>query len=133
MPRTIISFGESGGGTAGPGSRVQGLGLRTPDPTPQTPNPAVALSRIRRELVEIDVEVRPDLLDVVELLERLDQLQQRLGVLPLELDGRLGDHRDLRLARLDPLRFERGLHGVKVGRRRGDDELVAVALDVLRA
>ena len=40
-------------------------------------------------------KLRPDLLHVVELLERLDQLEQRLGVLAGDLHGVLRHHRQL--------------------------------------
>lgn len=40
----------------------------------------------------VDVEVRPGILDVVVILQRLHHRQQLLRLLALELDGRLRDH-----------------------------------------
>ena len=77
-----------------------------------------------------DVEVRPDVLHVVVLLERLDQPDQLLrGRLLGDLDRRLGDHRQLGGLDLEA----RVLDGLPDGRerlRRGRDlEDGAVALD----
>ena len=44
----------------------------------------------------VDVEVRPDVLGVVVILERVHQLQHLLRLLALELDVVLRQHRDLR-------------------------------------
>src|SRR5689334_23805616 len=48
------------------------------------------------QLLDVDIEIRPDLLDVVQLLDRFDELEQRLGVAAFDLNRCLGDHRELR-------------------------------------
>src|SRR5689334_11635676 len=47
------------------------------------------------QLLDIDIEIRPDLLDIVQLLDRFDEPEQRLGVAALDLYRCLRDHREL--------------------------------------
>src|SRR3954462_8920226 len=102
----------------------------TPPPPRTTPYPVFAVAgsmprtstecRLVLEGFHIgvgDVEVAPHLLHVVELLECLDQLEERRDViLPTHRHGVLRHHRDLGLARNDALRLECRLHRVQ---RRG--------------
>src|SRR5215211_5437725 len=58
------------------------------------------------QLGVVDLEVRPDFLNVVQVLERLDQLEQLLDAFTGDRDGALRHHRQLRLGGHDPTRFQ---------------------------
>src|SRR5438093_5184798 len=79
------------------------------------------------------VEVRVDLLNVVEILELLHEAEDSTGLVALDADGRRRAHRDLGRSDRNAGLFEGWLHlleGAR-GRMRGDE--AAVGLDVLRA
>src|SRR5439155_21000167 len=61
----------------------------------------LARGRRRLQLLVRDVEVGPDVLDVVAVLEGLDELQHLLGLHAFEGDVVLGVLADLGLLRLD--------------------------------
>src|SRR6476620_4514874 len=105
------------------------VGGRVPSPL-TTPYPVVAVpgsmprtitdgSRLRH-LRHVHVEVGFDLLHVVELLETLEQLDQRLGVLALDANRVLGKPHDLGARGSEALRVERRLHRVEVAHSRRD-------------
>src|SRR3954462_103738 len=71
-----------------------------------------------RHLTHVHVEVRPDFLDIVEVLEGLEQLEQRVTVLAADLHGVLRHHGELGLDDLDAFALQRFLHDMKVGRIR---------------
>src|SRR6478736_511633 len=66
-----------------------------------------------------DVEVRVDVLDVVEILEPVDEPQQLAGPVLVEADGVPRDESELRRLHLEPVRLERVAHGGELcpGRR----------------
>src|SRR5919202_5319143 len=72
-------------------------------PSPETPR-GTAQSRLRH-LRDVDVEVGGDLLHVVEVLELVEQLEERLGGLALDAHRGLRDVRDLRLRDRDAPRL----------------------------
>src|SRR5215218_4458928 len=84
------------------------------------------------QLGVVDLEVRPDFLHVIEIFDRLDELEQRLDVGAGDWNGALRHHRELGLRREDAARLERAPHGMKRGRIGGDDVLVVLTLKVLR-
>src|SRR5215211_672480 len=51
------------------------------------------------QLGVVDLEVRPDFLDVVEIFDRFDQLEQLFDALASHRDGALRHHRQLGLRR----------------------------------
>src|SRR5260221_1432662 len=77
------------------------------------------------------VEVRVDLLDVVQILERFDEPDDLLRLLALEPDRVRRPHRDLRVSDLQLLGLERLLHGLEAVRRGVDGDEVAIGLDIL--
>ncbi|MEP7162923.1 MAG: glycosyltransferase [Candidatus Moraniibacteriota bacterium] len=80
---------------------------RAGEPGARTPTPA---SLERRHDLFGDVEVRVDVLDVVEFLERFDELQHLAGFPAIDRDGGLGHHREIGRVDLDAGSFERTLH-----------------------
>src|SRR6266496_4069721 len=118
-------------------------GTPFPPPVSITPYPVTAVPGStprtltspghRGHRLGVDVEVREHLGDVVHLLESLDEVQQRLGVAPFDLHGVLRDHGDLGALHGELLGPQRFVHGVKLVRRRGDHEDVALAVHVLGA
>src|SRR3970282_2884295 len=68
---------------------------------PPPPSPAECLHRLVG-----DVEVRPDVLDVVGLLERVHQPEHLVRRLPLEVDRGLREHSHFRGADTDSLLFQ---------------------------
>src|SRR5919199_5687567 len=100
-------------------TRIAPSPLTTPYPVCAVPGSmprTITASRLPRHVGHADVEVRPDLLHIVELLEGLDELEHRFGVLARDGDGVLRDHRQLGLGDLEALALERAAHGVE---RRG--------------
>src|SRR2546428_1596271 len=79
------------------------------------------------------VEVRVDLDDVVQVLERLDETQELLGLVALDADRGRRAHRELGGGHLDSGRLERLLHALE---RRGcgvDSDEARLSLDILGA
>ena len=74
----------------------------------------------------VDVEVRVDLVGVVEVLERVDQLHQLGRAVLVERDKGLRTLHHLRLGDFDPRLHERGAHRGQVGRLADDLEDVVV-------
>src|SRR5471032_1939705 len=70
-------------------------------------------SRLRHRGL-IHVEVRVDLLHVVEFLERLDELEQRFGIGALDAHGTLWNPRELGRRRLQSDFRERLAHRVQI-------------------
>src|SRR5688572_13599013 len=99
-----MSFSREGSGSRGRVRTTPHSSRETrPDPSPRTtPYPVVAVpGSIPRTITpgsgaghvgHVDVEVRPDLLHVVEILELLQKPEQRLGVLAGDVHGVLRDH-----------------------------------------
>src|SRR6266545_2695266 len=79
------------------------------------------------------VEVRVDLLDVIEFLELLHETQHLARAVAFDADGRRRAHRDLRRSDLDAGFLERCLHLLERARGRVGGHQAAVGLDVLRA
>src|SRR5258708_5996976 len=79
------------------------------------------------------VEVRVHLLDVIQILERLDEPDDLLRLLALEAHRVRRPHRDLRVGDLQLLGLERLLHGLEAVRRGVDRHEVAVRFDVVGA
>src|SRR5262245_44343892 len=111
-------------------TRRPGAGLST-TPYPVTAVPGSIPSTLtslghRRQRFGVNVKVGMDLGDVVHFLQRVDELEERPGVLLLHLDRALRQHRDPSALHGDLLRAELILHGVKLVGRRRDQEAVAV-------
>src|SRR5882724_11609851 len=115
-----------------------------PDPLSTTPYPRTAvpgsmpstltgeLSGLGlRQLRGVDVEVRGDLGDVVQLFQHFHELEDTLGVRALDLHRVLGHHGELGRVDRELPGPKRVLHGVEGGGRGGDDVLVALAGEVL--
>src|SRR5579872_412539 len=83
-----------------------------------------------RHFGEVDVEVRVDFLYVVQIVQLLHQLEQRLRRLPPEVHRGLRNHRDLGAVGGDALRVERCLHRVQRRRIRRDHEAVVFAREI---
>src|SRR5258705_13301406 len=84
-----------------------------------------------RELRVVDLEVAPDLLYVVEVLERLDQLEQLCDTLAGDGDSAPGHHRQLGFRRLETACLQRTLHGMERRGIGGHHVDVVVATEVL--
>src|SRR3954467_12349920 len=122
--RVLITPHSTSEGKAAPPPRTTPYPvLAVPESMPSTSTRAASSWSLEvRQLGVVDVEVGPDLLHVVELLQGLDELEQRLDVvLARHGDRRLRDHRELRLGRDDLLRLERGLHRMEARRIGGHD------------
>src|SRR5207249_3009891 len=76
------------------------------------------------------VEVRVDLLDVVELLELLHETEDPAGLVALDADGRRRTHRDLRRSDRDAGLLQRCLHPLERGTAVGAGGAVDGTLDV---
>src|SRR5258708_18483326 len=77
------------------------------------------------------VELRVDLLDIVQILERFDEPDDLLRLLALEAHRVRRPHRDLRVSDFQLLGLERLLHGLEAVRRGVDGHEVAIRLDIL--
>src|SRR5688572_14380950 len=91
-----------------------------------------AVSRTRH-LLDVHVEIGRNFLYIVELFELLEQPDQRLRVFALDVDGGLGDMRDLRLHHRETRRLESLLHCVERMRIGRHDKLIALCLEIFRA
>jgi hypothetical protein len=76
-----------------------------------------------------DLGVVEDVLHVVQVLDHVEQLLHARGVVAGQLDGVLGAHRHLGHLGLQAGGFERGLHGLEVGRRGQHLDAAVVAGD----
>ena len=86
---------------------------------------------LARETLEVlfgDIEVRIEILHIVEVFENVRQAQHLLRILPLKLHRRRRFHRQLRRRRLKSSSAERFLDRVEL-RRRGHDFAALLALD----
>src|ERR671914_1520053 len=83
----------------------------------------ITSSRLPGHVAHVDVEVRPDFLHVVELLERLDEPEHRFGIFPFDVHGVFWHHRKLRLGDLETARLERRADRMKRCRLRRHDVL----------
>ena len=92
----------------------------------------VRASGVREHRVR-DVEVEVDVLDVVALLERVDQPQQRAGLVGVDLDLRLGQQREVGALDRDPASSSAARSAGEVVRLGRDQPHVAVLAHVLRA
>src|SRR5690348_4316248 len=109
MSRKRSASGSRGRVRITPHSTRETVAMLAPSPL-TTPYPVVAVpgsmprtitmrrresSVAPRHFGHVHVEVRPDLLNVVELFERLEQLEQRIAVLAGDHHRVLRDHRQL--------------------------------------
>src|SRR3954466_3486439 len=133
--RVLITPHSTSEGKAAPPPRTTPYPvLAVPGSMPSTSTLAASSWSLEvRQLGVVDVEVGPDLLHVVEILERLDELEQGLDVGARHGDRGLRHHRQLGLGGHDAPGLEGTLHGVERGGVGGDDvRLVVLATKILR-
>src|SRR4029453_2914634 len=112
----------------GPGSTSAQPVPTSPGSIPRTltptaaPGTATVSSGDGVEVLVGDVVVGVDVLDVVQVLQRLDQAHHRRGCGTLDADGGLWHVRHLRLEDRNTRFRERVTHRVHFSRRRGDLE-----------
>src|SRR5262249_20883166 len=98
-----------------------------------SPRKYVSKTRLLRHHCLGDVHVGEDLLHVVVVFQRIDELQYSFAGFDVDVLGHLGDLRDFGRRRLDVLALQGVLYLREGGRVAGDLEEVAVLLHVLRA
>src|SRR2546423_9020959 len=84
-------------------------------------------------LLDVHVEIRRDLLHVVEVFQLVEQLNKRFSVLALDVHSGLGNEGDLGLDYFDAGFLDRILDDVNSMRIRRNDVLIFFRLEILGA
>src|SRR5688572_23575922 len=113
---------------------MEGSPFTTPYPVTAVPGsmPSTIMRRSLR-LFQLQVAVRRDFLNVVQILELLQELHERLSRFSFDVDEVLRDGRNLRFGRKESFFVEGGAYTLHVGRIRGNDVLLTVGAEILRA
>src|SRR5438477_6884426 len=119
---------RSAGGAMAPATirrSLPAVSSMRPKPVRSDPGSMPRMRRLRASVTAtggglVDVEVRPHVLDVVVVFERLHQAHHLIGLLAVELDVVLRVHAELGMRDLEALGLERLLDRL-VGIGRGED------------
>src|SRR4029078_3311704 len=84
-----------------------------------------------RHLAHVHVEVRPDLLDVLQILERLEQFEEGIALFAANLNGVFRHHGELGFHDLNAFAFQALLNDVEVAGSGRDEEAILLTSDVV--